>query len=145
MACTFCRIVAGESPASVVTDDEHCISLLDLYPAVRGHTLVVARRHVPLLGDLSDAETAAMLRQASRLTVAMRDGGFGDDAHVLVNDGPAANQTVAHAHAHVVPRRKGDLVSLTVRLSALAQGKKFEEVAREQLDRDAAVLREHLP
>lgn len=145
MACTFCKIIAGEAPASVVVDDEHTVALLDLHPVVRGHTLVVSRRHVVTLAGLTDAETAALMRQASRLTVAVRDGGFAEDAHVLVNDGPAANQTVPHVHVHVVPRRKGDLGPLVTRLQTLLQGRRFEVAPREQLDRDAAVLREHLP
>lgn len=145
MGCTFCRIVSGTGPASVVTDDEHTMVIMDLYPAVRGHVLIVARRHTALLAELGDAETASLMRHAARVTTALRDGGFGDDAHVVVNDGLAANQTVPHVHAHVVPRRKGDLGAFVARLSSLAQGRPFEKAAREQLDRDAAVLREHLP
>ena len=43
--CLFCKIVAGEIPATVVREDERTIAFMDINPATRGHVLVVPRAH----------------------------------------------------------------------------------------------------
>ena len=45
--CIFCKIVAGELPATIVDEDEHTVSFMDINPATRGHALVIPRRHAP--------------------------------------------------------------------------------------------------
>jgi diadenosine tetraphosphate (Ap4A) HIT family hydrolase len=71
--------------------------------------LVVPKRHVASLFDLPDEEQVALWRLVAlirtRLVTELRPDGF----TVGVNDGPAAGQTVPHAHVHVIPRRAGDV------------------------------------
>ena len=45
--CLFCKIVAGDVPATVVAEDERTVSFMDINPATRGHALVVPREHAP--------------------------------------------------------------------------------------------------
>ncbi len=61
--CAFCRIVAGQSPAHVVYEDEESVAFLDILPLRPGHTLVIPKKHVQQLSHL-DAATAASLSQA---------------------------------------------------------------------------------
>ena len=43
--CIFCKILAGELPATIVDEDERTISFMDIAPATRGHALVIPRAH----------------------------------------------------------------------------------------------------
>ena len=45
--CLFCKIAAGEIPATVVREDERTIAFMDINPATRGHALVIPRTHAP--------------------------------------------------------------------------------------------------
>ena len=113
MPCLFCRIAAGESPASVVYDDGEFMAFMDLYPVRPGHLLVIPRRHAVQLHELAPAEQARLFGVAMRLMEAQRANGVVTDAsNLLVNDGPSAGQHVAHVHIHLVPRTRGDGVGV---------------------------------
>ncbi|GAA1650790.1 MULTISPECIES: HIT family protein [Nocardia] len=107
--CVFCRIVAGEAPATKVYEDDTLCAFLDIRPIARGHMLVVPKQHAAELEDL-DAELGAyVFRAGHRLALAVRRSTLAaDGANLLLNDGTAAFQTVAHVHLHVIPRKHGD-------------------------------------
>ncbi|NEW41820.1 HIT family protein [Nocardia cyriacigeorgica] len=107
--CVFCRIVAGEAPATKVYEDDTLCAFLDIRPIARGHTLVVPKRHATELEDLDPETGAELFRAGHRLALAIRRGDLAaDGANLILNDGTAAFQTVPHVHLHVVPRRHGD-------------------------------------
>lgn len=107
--CVFCRIVAGEAPATKVYEDDILCAFLDIRPIARGHMLVVPKKHAAELEDL-DAELGAyVFRAGHRLALAVRRSSLAaDGANLLLNDGTAAFQTVSHVHLHVIPRKHGD-------------------------------------
>ncbi|WP_203566662.1 HIT family protein [Aestuariimicrobium ganziense] len=107
-ACVFCRIVAGELPASVVHSDEHAVAILDLSPEEPGHTLVLSRRHVADLVDdpMALAEVAPTVSSVAAVLLE-RLGATGINA--VVNCGESAGQTVDHLHVHLLPREVADL------------------------------------
>ena len=107
--CIFCRIVAGEAPASFVYRDEVCSAFMDIQPVNAGHLLVIPNAHASFLADL-DAETAGhLMRVAHRLTAALRSSGLRcEGVNYFLADGEAAMQEVFHVHLHVFPRFKGD-------------------------------------
>ncbi|WP_019200917.1 HIT family protein [Tsukamurella sp. 1534] len=114
--CVFCAIIAGESPAAVVHEDDDLIAFLDARPLSRGHTLVVPKRHASGLSELDGALGARMFALGHRLALAARDGALrADGVNLVVNDGRAAFQTVDHVHLHVVPRHAGDKRSVVGR------------------------------
>jgi histidine triad (HIT) family protein len=144
--CLFCRIARGESPSSVVYQDEACIAFMDLYPVRPGHLLLIPRRHAVHLRDLPEAEQAHLFAVAMRLMEAQRAAGYAADAaNLLVNDGPAAGQQVPHVHLHLVPRTRGDGVG--VMGAFLSRAVHFARRAgrRARLDAVAARIRDHLP
>ncbi|WP_280232517.1 HIT family protein [Nocardia cyriacigeorgica] len=107
--CVFCRIVAGEAPATKVYEDDTLCAFLDIRPIARGHTLIVPKRHATELEDLDPDTGAELFRVGHRLALAIRRGGLAaDGANLILNDGTAAFQTVPHVHLHVVPRSHGD-------------------------------------
>lgn len=109
--CAFCRIVAGQAPATKVFEDDDLYAFLDIRPITRGHTLVIPKQHATELTDLDADLGASMFRMGHRLALAIRRSDLAaDGANLILNDGTAAFQTVPHVHLHVVPRKRGDIV-----------------------------------
>ncbi len=106
MDCTFCNIVAGEIPAHLVLEDEHCIGFLDVRPVFKGHTLLIPRAHHETLADLPATSIEPLFTNAQRLARAVEAALQADGTFVAVNN--RISQSVPHLHVHVVPRRKGD-------------------------------------
>ena len=81
----------------------------DGYPVSEGHTLIIPKRHIGSYFELTSPEMAAihdLLRMAKRDLDALYHP---DDYNIVINDGPAAGQTVPHVHIHLIPRYKGDV------------------------------------
>ncbi len=106
MACVFCSIVAGETEAAVVLDDDDFLGFLDTRPVFKGHVLLVPREHVVTLPDLPAALRDPFLAHAQRLATAMVEGLGAQGSFVALNN--TVSQSVPHLHLHVVPRTKGD-------------------------------------
>jgi diadenosine tetraphosphate (Ap4A) HIT family hydrolase len=102
--CPFCNL----DPGRIRLENAAAIALPDAFPVAEGHTLVVPRRHVASLFDLSEEEQAAVWRLVAEVRAKLATELHPDGFNIGVNDGPAAGQTVMHAHVHVIPRRKGD-------------------------------------
>jgi diadenosine tetraphosphate (Ap4A) HIT family hydrolase len=95
----------------LLVESDFALAILGGYPVAEGHTLVVPKRHVASLFDLTDVEQASIWRLVAevrqRLVKQIRSDGFA----IGINDGKAAGQTVMHAHVHVIPRRYGDVTN----------------------------------
>jgi histidine triad (HIT) family protein len=111
-SCIFCKIVAGELPATIVQEDERTVAFLDISPATRGHALVIPRRHARDLLSVDDGELAACAAAAKRLAARMTEKLGADGVNVLNSCGAAAWQTVFHFHVHVIPRYEDDPLRL---------------------------------
>lgn len=106
--CVFCEIVAGESPASFVYEDDLTVAFIDLRQFHPGHTLVIPRRHVQDVRELDDATGAALIAVLARVTRAVSHAFPNEGLSVWHSIGPAANQEIPHLHFHVHPRRIAD-------------------------------------
>jgi histidine triad (HIT) family protein len=110
--CIFCKIVAGELPATVVDEDERTIAFMDINPATRGHALVIPREHARNLLEVDDADLAATISAAQRLASRISDRLDAAGVNLLNSCGSAAWQTVFHFHIHVIPRYDDDPLRL---------------------------------
>ncbi|MEA2276464.1 MAG: histidine triad family protein [Solirubrobacteraceae bacterium] len=110
--CLFCKIVAGEIPATVVAEDERTISFMDINPATRGHALVVPRAHATDLLSLPGEDLAACAAAAQRLALRAKETLGAAGVNLLNSCGSAAWQTVFHFHVHVIPRYEDDPLKL---------------------------------
>jgi histidine triad (HIT) family protein len=110
--CLFCRIVAGELPATRVDEDERTVAFMDINPATRGHALVVPRAHVADVWEADAEDVAACARTAQRVALRARDRLGAAGVNLLNSTGVAAWQTVFHLHVHVIPRYEGDPLRL---------------------------------
>jgi len=106
--CIFCKIVAGQSPASFVESTEDYVVLLDINQASPGHLLIVPREHHPNWWEVPPEVATMMARASQRLARAVHLAMDSDGVNLLLNNGAAAGQVVWHAHLHVIPRWTGD-------------------------------------
>ena len=107
--CIFCEILAGNSPASMVYQDEICSAFLDIQPVNPGHVLVIPNQHAAHLADLEQETGAQLFRVAQRTAAALRISGVQcEGVNFFLADGEAAMQEVFHVHLHVFPRYQGD-------------------------------------
>ena len=110
--CIFCKVVAGEIPATIVAEDERAIAFMDISPATRGHTLVIPREHSTDLTVVEAEDLAACAALAQRVAGRQLEVLGADGVNLLNSCGPAAWQTVFHFHIHVIPRYDGDPLRL---------------------------------
>jgi histidine triad (HIT) family protein len=107
--CIFCRILAGQLPASFVYRDERCAAFMDIQPVNPGHLLVVPVRHAAYLADLESETAAHVMRVAHGAAAALRGSGARcEGVNFFLADGEAAMQEIFHVHLHVFPRFRGD-------------------------------------
>jgi histidine triad (HIT) family protein len=95
MSCVFCEIVAGRSPARMVCDDDQLVAFHDIRPQAPTHVLVIPRRHLTSLLDLSpddDGLAGALVRKARDIA---REMGLDDSGY-----------SVYHIHLHLLGGRQ---------------------------------------
>jgi histidine triad (HIT) family protein len=104
--CLFCKIVAGEVPATVVRETETTLAFRDINPQAPTHVLVIPKVHHRDAATLAAAEPAIaadVLREARE--VAVQEEVEASGYRVVFNTGTGAGQTVFHTHAHVLGGR----------------------------------------
>jgi len=109
MQCLFCDLLKSDSER-IVASNNYAIAVRDAFPVTHGHTLVIAKKHLPSVFDLSGVEILGIfgLLKTQQIEISSNNPdvkGF----NVGVNDGEAAGQTIAHCHFHLIPRRVGDV------------------------------------
>jgi histidine triad (HIT) family protein len=107
--CVFCRILAGELPASFVYRDDRCAAFMDIQPVNAGHLLVVPVRHAAYLADIDGDMAADLMRVGHAAAAALRASNVRcEGVNLFLADGEAAMQEIFHVHLHVFPRYRGD-------------------------------------
>lgn len=104
--CLFCRIVDGEIPAKKMHEDGDVVAFHDINPQAPTHVLVIPRRHIAMLNDLTLADANAIGTTIVRATEIARSLQLDREGYRLViNNGEAAGQTVFHIHVHILGGR----------------------------------------
>ena len=104
--CLFCRIVAGEIPATVVHETDTTLAFRDIDPKAPVHVLVIPKGHHTDVAELAGADPqAAADVLAAAAAVAEAEGLRGDGFRLIFNSGGYAGQEVFHVHAHVLGGR----------------------------------------
>ncbi|MEU6062408.1 histidine triad nucleotide-binding protein [Streptomyces sp. NPDC047097] len=104
--CLFCKIVAGEVPATVVRESETTLAFRDINPQAPTHVLVIPKAHhtdAAALAAEAPQIAADVLREAGE--IARQEKTEDDGYRIVFNTGAGAGQTVFHAHAHVLGGR----------------------------------------
>jgi histidine triad (HIT) family protein len=106
-SCLFCKIVAGEIPASTVHEDELVLAFDDINPVAPVHQLLVPKRHIGSAAELSADDAELLGRLFAVAGELARRAGLPERGYRLVtNVGSDGGQSVAHLHFHLVGGRR---------------------------------------
>lgn len=109
MASIFTKIVQGEIPAYKVAEDDNYLAFLDIFPVAKGHTLVIPKKEVDYLFDLSDDNYSGLQLFAKKVAAGLKKAIPCKKVGVLV-----LGLEVPHAHIHLVPmQNEGDLLNFS--------------------------------
>ena len=103
-SCVFCRIVAGELPASVVYEDDVIMAFKDQHPEAPVHVLVIPKKHIASLAHLQDEDAGLMGHLMFKLPELAVSQGMAQGFKIRINTGLAGGQEVAHLHVHLTGR-----------------------------------------
>lgn len=104
--CLFCRIVAGEISAKKAFEDDQVVAFHDVNPQAPVHVLIIPRKHIATLDDLTDADATTIGSVIVRATRIARELHLESEGYrLVVNMGTAAGQTVFHIHFHILGGR----------------------------------------
>ncbi|MCC8119432.1 MAG: HIT family protein [Bacteroidales bacterium] len=129
MASLFSRIVAGEIPSHKVAEDDKHYAFLDINPVAKGHTLVIPKREVDYIFDLSDQELADLQIFAKKVAKALRAAIPCEKVGQCV-----IGLEVRHAHIHLVPMNQE---------SDMYFNKEHLKLSQDELAEIASEIRDH--
>ncbi len=104
--CLFCKFVSGEIAPNIVYQDDDVLAFRDINPQAPTHVLVIPKRHIPTLNDLSseDAELVGKLYLTAKKVA--EDEGIDESGYrTVMNCNEEAGQTVFHIHLHLLGGR----------------------------------------
>ncbi len=105
--CIFCQIAAGEVPSNIVYQDDELIAFPDINPLAPVHFLIVPRKHIASLVELSPSDSyliANMTGVANQLAEGEKISASG--YRLVINCGEQGGQGVAHLHMHLLGGRQ---------------------------------------
>lgn len=103
--CLFCKIVAGDIEADIVHETASTLAFRDLSPQAPTHVLVIPRSHYPDAASLAQGEPKTIAELFAAAADLAAGEGLTDGYRLVLNTGPAAQQSVFHAHLHVLGGR----------------------------------------
>jgi histidine triad (HIT) family protein len=105
--CMFCRIVARQTAADVVYEDDAVLAFKDIYPKAPVHLLIVPKRHIASLLEARDEDAEVLGRCVLAARRLAEQTGYAEKGFRLsVNTGPEGGQVVYHVHFHFTAGRR---------------------------------------
>jgi histidine triad (HIT) family protein len=110
--CIFCEISEGKIPSEKIYENDNFFSVLDINQEIKGHTLVISKKHfsnslelpVPLGRELLDCIKGTSLK----LMREYQATGF----NLINNNFDSAGQIIKHFHVHILPRKEEDGIKI---------------------------------
>ncbi len=107
--CLFCKIAAGEIPTSFLYEDEDIVIFPDINPLTPLHLLVIPRKHITSLAEMSDKDTPVVGKMTKAANRVAKEMGLAEKGYRLtINSGPDAGQVIFHLHMHLMGGRHLD-------------------------------------
>jgi len=101
--CLFCKIVAGEVPATIARREGGLLAFADIAPKAPVHLLVVPERHVGSIAGIEGLEQSELVAMLPFIVATAREAGLEEGGYrVTTNHGPDARQSVWHLHWHIM-------------------------------------------
>jgi diadenosine tetraphosphate (Ap4A) HIT family hydrolase len=104
--CLFCRIIAGEIPATKVQEDDQVLVIRDIGPKAPTHVLLMPKAHIASAADLTDADGPMLGRLFTVAAEVARAEGLDGGWRLVSNVGADAGQSVPHLHVHLLGGRE---------------------------------------
>lgn len=113
--CIFCKIVEDKISSTKINESENFIAIFDTAPQVEGHTLIVSKKHFETILNLPENfsnEFLQFIKETSKKLIKKYNAeGF----NLIINTNKSAGQIVDHFHLHILPRKKGDGMNLSLK------------------------------
>jgi len=106
--CIFCKIITGDIPSKKIYEDDQHIAFLDIFPAGRGHSLVIPKQHFADIHSMSAEVYGGMAIVAKKVADFLQGKLHSEGTTIFQMNKEAGWQTVFHAHMHVIPRWSND-------------------------------------
>lgn len=104
--CLFCKI----EKSKIVSENDFFIVVRDNYPVTELHTLIISKRHTVSYFELEDSEKISLVKTLDKQkSLLLQNDSTIKGFNIGINDGVEAGQTIMHFHAHLIPRRTGDV------------------------------------
>ena len=104
--CLFCKI----EKSKIVSENDFFIVVRDNYPVTELHTLIISKRHTASYFELEDSEKISLIKTLDKQkSLLLQNDSTIKGFNIGINDGVEAGQTIMHFHAHLIPRRTGDV------------------------------------
>ena len=105
--CIFCKIARKEVPADILFEDDDLVAFNDIQPQAPTHVLVVPKKHIPTVNDLTEEHAALVGALALRAQALAAERGFdGAGYRLVMNCNVEGGQTVFHIHLHLLGGRQ---------------------------------------
>ena len=105
MDCLFCDIIAGKKESKKIYEDELVIAIMDAFPTVDGHVLIIPKKHFTTFKDIDEKTLIHMHTVAKNLTDKLMDKLNAEALTLTVNYG--TSQAIKHLHLHLMPNYTG--------------------------------------
>ena len=102
----FGKIIAGDIPAELLYEDEHCIAINDIAPQAPVHVLVIPRQGIARLVDAQPQDQALLGHLLLAAGKVAEQLGVQDAFRLINNNGEGAGQTGFHLHLHIIAGRE---------------------------------------
>ncbi len=102
----FKRIIDGEIPADILYEDDLCMIFRDVNPQAPVHLLVIPKKEIPTLADMTDDDQSLVGHLVNRLRLQAKELGLEAGYRVVINCGDQGGQEVPHLHLHLLGGRK---------------------------------------
>jgi histidine triad (HIT) family protein len=109
--CIFCRIAAGQIPATKVLENDLFVAFRDIHPRAPQHILIIPREHIASLNDVGIWQQCEGQKLLEFIVAVAREAGIAESGYrVIANVGPDGAQEVQHVHFHILGgKHLGDL------------------------------------
>ncbi len=105
--CPFCKIASGQIQAKLLHHDEQCVAFADINPQAPFHALVIPRRHLVNLNELSTADEGLAGHLLAVAAQVARAGGVAESGwRASFNTNREGGQVIWHLHLHVLGGRQ---------------------------------------
>lgn len=107
MECIFCQIAAGTVASNMLYHDRRVVAFHDISPQAPVHLLIIPRKHIASLTDLSGGETSLIGHMAKVANQMAKEQGIAESGYrIVVNCGKQGGQLVPHLHMHLLGGRQ---------------------------------------